>query len=236
MFDLYVTPAATATSRQVWGIKWDDVGYEHDVEPAGKWLERKGAKVWTGEPGVRLCQFDNHAGIFFCPKGPGCEYCAEGDGGLAPTITPGSPWERSDDEDWAGPPVPSVIPRKLDYWALPTNLLAQLDMAECPFNAVEEVERAKRHPEFTKFMEWYIAKYGPEDHVYGNPEEDPVEELLGFTTWLVETGRGDFMESPQEEPGLHLSLNRRQKYCLILLYCIPSTPKAHISLPYVAYK
>ena len=207
-----MTPETTAAARQVWGIKWDH-GHEHDVEPAGqggRWLDRKGAKVWIHEPGVRLCQFDNNAGIFFCPKGPGCEYCAEGDGGLAPTITPGSPWERSDDEDWAGPPVPSVMPRELNYSALPHNMLAQLDMAECPYNVEGEVERAKRHPEFSKFMDWYVPKYAPDGHVYGNPEEDPVEELCAFTTWLVETGRGDIEEPPQEEPGFDLCLNQKQ--------------------------
>eukprot|EP00435_Cladocopium_sp_Y103_P049236 s1600_g14.t1 len=171
------------------------------------------ADVWTGEPGVRLCQFDNNAGTFFCLKGPGCEYCAEGDGGLAPTITPGSPWERSDDEDWAGPPIPSVVAKQLDYLAIPHDLLVQLDMPDCPFNVVEEVEQAKQHREFTEFMGWYADTYGRHDHVFGNPEEDLVEELLSFMAWLVETGRGD-IKIP-EESGTCLALTMIN--CLIQL-------------------
>lgn len=79
----------------------------------------------------------------------------------------------------------------LDYYSLPPDLFDELCAEGCPYDVLKEIERARKHPFFKSFMAWLIEKHGlDDDYVWGLPEEEPDYDIVGFTDWLVETGRG----------------------------------------------
>ena len=74
---------------------------------------------------------------------------------------------------------------------MPPDLFDELCAEGCPYDVLKEIERARKHPFFKSFMAWLIEKHGlDDDYVWGLPEEEPDYDIVGFTDWLVETGRG----------------------------------------------
>lgn len=85
----------------------------------------------------------------------------------------------------AVPDIPSGKPTGtvLNYCQLPQNR-AELDdvLASDDFDFDFELERAKQHPKFKDFM---YAEFSPEtDYVFGDPENDPGQDLADFIEWL----------------------------------------------------
>ena len=100
-------------------------------------------------------------------------------------MTPGSPWETT--------PTAVEQPRLLDYWSLPADGSLGTDRDHEPYDCLLEVERAKKHEHFKIFFDWLIKKYDLDgEYPWGAPEGDPLEDLLSFADWLVESGRGQY--------------------------------------------
>ena len=100
-------------------------------------------------------------------------------------MTPGSPWETT--------PTAVEQPRLLDYWSLPADGSLGTDRDHEPYDCLVEVERAKKHEHFKIFFDWLIKKYDLDgEYPWGAPEGDPLEDLLSFADWLVESGRGQY--------------------------------------------
>lgn len=104
---------------------------------------------------------------------------------LTPTMTPGSPWETT--------PAAVEQPRLLDYWSLPADGSLGTDRDHEPYDCLVEVERARKHEDFKIFFDWLIQKFDLDgEYPWGAPEGDPLEDLLSFADWLVESGRGQY--------------------------------------------
>ena len=61
---------------------------------------------------------------------------------------------------------------------------------------LDEVERARNHPDFSSFIKWlHKSYYGldqVEDYVWGDAEGDPLADMQDFAMCLVETGQGSW--------------------------------------------
>ena len=79
----------------------------------------------------------------------------------------------------------------LDYWNLPRDESLGMDGEGQPC-CLDEVERARNHPDFSSFIKWLSKTYGAleEDFVWGEAEGDPLADMQDFASWLVETGQG----------------------------------------------
>ena len=169
-------------------------------------------------PGKLMCCDDTKSCSHYCPFGPGCEMCDKLDKcvvpttDLSPTDTPGSD-EVSLAETIPDSPEPT---NWIDYLRIPRDLEkafendSGLDLMWEIYRAQEKIE--KRFPEF---MGWLHTMYYdvPEGYVWGLPENDPLEDLNDFFTFLVQKGHGKYEETDApmevEIPGDHRLVDER---------------------------
>ena len=87
-------------------------------------------------------------------------------------------------------------------WNFPGILEATVE--EGTIDVFAEINRAKSHKCFPFFMQWLINWYDlPEHHVWGHPEDEPVEDLRDFISFLVEAGYGNYAGDNMETHQLH---------------------------------
>ena len=88
------------------------------------------------------------------------------------------------------PMDPPRLPMDWSKLPHPINMEAEL---EKNVDLASEINRAKSHKCFPFFMQWFTKAYDlPHDHIWGKPDDDPVEDLCDFITFLVEAGYGNF--------------------------------------------
>lgn len=91
-------------------------------------------------------------------------------------------------------PAPTEVDSlpELDYWNLPRDDWMGLGGDQDPFDLKYEIDRAKSHKDFARFMEWYLYKYQLEEYEFGREDWDPLDDLQHFAQWLVESGQGSW--------------------------------------------
>lgn len=101
------------------------------------------------------------------------------------------------------PPIQNLNPPSvMDWLKLPRDLEATVE--EGTIDVFAEINRAKSHKCFPFFMQWLINWYDlPEHHVWGHPEDEPVEDLRDFISFLVEAGYGNYAGDNMETHQLH---------------------------------
>ena len=106
--------------------------------------------------------------------------------------------------DSMDPPPIQNPPTLMDWSELPCPKNLDVAVVEGTIDLFSEINRAKSHKCFPFFMQWLINKHDlPEDHVWGHPEDEPVEDLRDFITFLVEAGYGNFASGDNMETQLH---------------------------------
>ena len=143
---------------------------------------------------VNLIKYAFNKMIFFWWSDPKTEKEWE----ASTTASPGSCWHTWNQTTFASP-APTTLDDdetpKLDYWNLSRDETLGMDGEGQPC-CLDEVERARNHPDFSSFIKWlHKSYYGldqVEDYVWGDAEGDPLADMQDFAMWLVETGQGSW--------------------------------------------
>ena len=107
----------------------------------------------------------------------------------------------------------------MDWSKLPDPSDLDALVEEGTIDVFSEINLAKSHKCFPFFMQYLIKKYDlPDHHVWGHPEDEPLEDLRDFITFLVEAGYGNYvcrknMETQQPHDGTPVKETRMHIYC-----------------------
>ncbi len=106
----------------------------------------------------------------------------------------------------------------MDWSQLPWDLEAKVD--DDTIDLFFEIERAKSQTFFPFFIQSLIYKYDlPKNYVWGdteNEENEPLEDLREFITFLVEAGYGSYASGDLHDAT---SVKETRMHSKVLFFC-----------------